>query len=87
MSSDATVMPSWLVASMSVACSIAHSAVRADRDPASAFGSICERRAEMTAKDAPTKKALTRSSRTTSQRDADVLHQESTPSEDRGGSA
>ena len=61
-SSEQTVMPSWLVASMRVACSIAHSAVFAARDPASARGSICERRAEMTANSAPTKKALTTSS-------------------------
>ena len=66
MSSEQTVMPSWLVASMSVACSIAHRAVFAERDPASARGSICERRAEMTANSAPTKKALMTSS-TTSQ--------------------
>ena len=65
-SSEQMVMPSWLVASMSVACSIAHSAVFAARLPASASGSICERRAEMTANSAPTKKALTASS-TTSQ--------------------
>ena len=58
-------MPSWLVASMSVACSIAYSAVLAAREPFSASGSICERRAEMTANSAPTKKAL-KASRTTS---------------------
>ena len=59
-------MPSWLVASMSVACSIAHSAVLRAREPFSASGSICERRAEMTANSAPTKKAFAMSS-TTSQ--------------------
>ena len=57
-SSEQIVMPSWLVASMSVACSIAYSAVFAARDPFSASGSICERRAEMTANSAPTKNAL-----------------------------
>ncbi len=40
MSSEQTVMPSWQVASMRVACSIAHSAVRARAEPASASGSI-----------------------------------------------
>src|SRR5215218_1978551 len=59
-------MPSWLVASISVACSIAHKVVLAALPPAAAFGSICERRAEMTANSAPTKKALPTSS-TTSQ--------------------
>ena len=63
-SSEQTVMPSWHVASMSVACSIAQSAVFAHRDPASARGSICERRAEMTANSAATKKPLTTSSTT-----------------------
>ena len=66
MSSEQMVMPSWLVASMSVACSIAHSVVRAARLPSSARGSIEERRAEMTANSAPTKNALA-ASRTTSQ--------------------
>ncbi len=51
-SSEHTVMPSWVVASISVACSIAHSAVFAARDPVSARGSICERRAEMIANSA-----------------------------------
>ena len=49
---------------MSVACSIAYSAVLAAREPFSASGSICERRAEMTANSAPTKKALNASSTT-----------------------
>ena len=66
MTSEQTVMPSWLVASISVACSIAQSVVFAALLPASARGSICERRAEMTANSAPTKKPLTISS-TTSQ--------------------
>src|SRR5689334_5410389 len=66
MSSEQTVMPSCVVASMSVACSIATSAVLALRLPRSASGSICERRAEMTANSAPTKNAFTRRS-TTSQ--------------------
>ncbi len=56
--SEQTVMPSWLVASMSVACSIAHRVVFAALLPASAFGSICERRAEITANSAPTKKRV-----------------------------
>jgi hypothetical protein len=64
MSSEAIVMPSCVEASMSVACSIAHSAVLANRDPASAFGSICERRAEMIANSAATKNPLTTSSTT-----------------------
>ncbi|MCY1241840.1 hypothetical protein D9M72_547630 [compost metagenome] len=64
--SEHTVMPSWLVASISVACSMAHSVVFAALLPASALGSICDRRAEMTANSAPTKKALTTRS-TTSQ--------------------
>ena len=64
--SEQTVMPSWLVASISVACSMAHSVVLAALLPASALGSICERRAEITANSAPTKKALTTRS-TTSQ--------------------
>ena len=55
-------MPSWLIASIRVACSIAHSAVFALRLPCSASGSICDRRAEMTANSAPTKKALAASS-------------------------
>ncbi len=55
-------MPSWLIASMSVACSIAHSAVFALRRPCSASGSIWDRRAEMTANSAPTKKAFAMSS-------------------------
>src|SRR5215204_1119845 len=59
-------MPSWQVASMSVACSIAQSAVAAGRLPAWALGSICERRAEITANSAPTKNAL-RPRRTASQ--------------------
>ena len=63
-SSEQMVMPSWLVASMSVACSIAYSAVFAAREPFSASGSICERRAEMTANSAPTKNALKASSTT-----------------------
>ena len=50
---------------MSVACSIAQSAVAAGLLPASAFGSICERLAEITANSAPTKNAL-RASKTTS---------------------
>ncbi len=62
--SEQTVMPSWQVASMSVACSIAQSAVVAARLPDSAFGSICERRAEMTENSAPTKKAFSASSTT-----------------------
>ena len=65
-SSEQIVMPSCEVASMSVACSIAYSAVFAEREPLSASGSICERRAEMTANSAPTKNALNASS-TTSQ--------------------
>src|SRR6218665_2166170 len=52
------------MASMRVACSIAHRAVRALRFPASANGSICERRAEMTANSAATKKALPTSNST-----------------------
>ena len=64
--SEHTVMPSWLVASISVACSMAQSVVFAALLPASALGSICERRAEMTANSAPTKNALTTRS-TTSQ--------------------
>ncbi len=63
-SSEATVIPSWLVASIIVACSIAYSVVFAARLPASARGSICERRAEMIANSAATKNALTRSSST-----------------------
>ena len=59
-SSEQTVMPSWLVASIKVACSIAHRVVWAARLPASARGSIWDRRAEMTANSAPTKNALTR---------------------------
>ena len=47
---------------MSVACSMAYSAVFAAREPFSASGSICDRRAEMTANSAPTKKALKASS-------------------------
>ena len=42
-------MPSWLVASIKVACSIAHKVVRAARLPSSARGSIWDRRAEITA--------------------------------------
>ena len=61
-SSEHTVMPSCEVASMSVACSIAYRAVRAERDPRSASGSICERRAEITANSAATKNALKASS-------------------------
>ena len=63
-SSEAAVMPSCVVESMSVACSIAPSAVRAERRPSSASGSTCERRAEMTANSAATKNALTASSST-----------------------
>ena len=37
-SSEQTVMPSWLVASIRVACSIAHSVVLAALLPASASG-------------------------------------------------
>ena len=59
-----TVMPSWLVASIRVACSIAHRAVFAGREPRSALGSICDRRAEITANSAPTKNAFTVSRRT-----------------------
>ncbi len=62
MSSEQTVMPSCVVASMRVACSIAHSVICAALDPCSARGSICERRAEMTANSAATKKALPPSS-------------------------
>ncbi len=40
MSSEQTVMPSWVVASMRVACSIAQSVNCAAFDPASARGSI-----------------------------------------------
>ena len=65
-SSEQMVMPSWLVASMRVACSIAHRVVFADRLPSAARGSIWERRADMTANSAPTKNALPASS-TTSQ--------------------
>ena len=61
-SSEHTVMPSCEVASIRVACSIAYSAVRAERDPRSASGSICERRAEITANSAPTKNAFAASS-------------------------
>jgi hypothetical protein len=57
-SSEQTVMPSWLVASIRVACSIAKSAVCALRLPRSASGSTCDRRAEMTANSAATKNAL-----------------------------
>src|SRR3712207_2997734 len=56
---EQTVMPSWLVASIRVACSMAHSVVFAALLPASALGSICDRRAEMTANSAPTKKPFT----------------------------
>src|SRR6478752_3847474 len=66
MTREQTVMPSWLVASMRVACSMAHSVVLAALLPASARGSIWERRAEMTANSAPTKKPFTKRS-TTSQ--------------------
>ena len=66
MSSEQMVMPSCEVASISVACSIAHSVVRAARLPPSASGSTCERRAVTTANSAPTKKAFAASS-TTSQ--------------------
>src|SRR5215218_6060052 len=59
-------MPSWLVASIKVACSIAHKVERAARLPSSARGSIWDRRAEITANSAPTKNALT-SSKTMSQ--------------------
>ncbi len=51
--SEQMVMPSWLVASIKVACSMAYREVCAARLPASALGSICERRAEMTANSAP----------------------------------
>ena len=57
-SSEQIVMPSCEVASISVACSMAYSAVFAARLPFSARGSICERRAEITANSAPTKKAF-----------------------------
>ena len=57
-------MPSWLVASIKVACSIAYSEVRAALLPASARGSICERRAEITANSPATKKPLRASSTT-----------------------
>ena len=60
-SSEQTVMPSWLVANISVACSIAHSVVFAAPWPASARGSIWDRRAEITANSAATKKAFTMS--------------------------
>jgi hypothetical protein len=66
-------MPSWLMASMSVACSMAHSAVLALRLPFSASGSICERRAEMTANSAPTKNALPASSTNSHARPAQSL--------------
>src|SRR6476661_4365995 len=66
MTREQTVMPSWLVASMRVACSMAQRVVFAALLPASARGSIWERRAEMTANSAPTKKPLTKR-RTTSQ--------------------
>ena len=59
MTNEQTVMPSWLVASINVARSMAHKVVAAARLPAAARGSICERRAEITANSAPTKKALT----------------------------
>ena len=62
--SEQMVMPSWLVASIKVACSIAYSEVCAAVLPASARGSICDRRAEMTANSAPTKKAFKASSTT-----------------------
>src|ERR1700712_1556582 len=65
MSSEHTVMPSCVVASMRVACSIAQSAVLAAREPSSARGSICDRRAEMIENSAATKKALTNSKKTT----------------------
>ena len=63
-SSEQIVMPSCEVASMSVACSMAYSAVFAVFDPRSASGSICERRAEITANSDATKKALKASSTT-----------------------
>ncbi len=63
-------MPSCVVESMRVACSIAPSAVRADRRPSSASGSTWERRAEMTANSAATKNALTASSSTSQNRPA-----------------
>ncbi len=55
------VIPSWVVASMSVACSIAHRAVFAAREPASARGSIWLRRAAMIPNSAKTKNAFTAS--------------------------
>ena len=72
-SSEQIVMPSWQVASMSVACSIAYSAVFAARDPFSASGSICERRAEMTANSDATKNPLNASSTTSHARPAQSL--------------
>jgi hypothetical protein len=60
------VMPSWLVTSIKVACPIAHKVVLAARLPSSARRSIWDRRAEITANSAPTKKPLT-SSKTMSQ--------------------
>jgi len=56
------VIPSCAHASMSETCSMAQSTVLADREPAAASGSICERRADMIANSAPTKKALAASS-------------------------
>ncbi len=53
-----SVMPSWQAASMRVTFSRAHSTVFAGFDPASARGSMRERRADMIANSAPTKKAL-----------------------------
>ena len=72
-SSEQIVMPSCEVASISVACSIAYRAVFAARDPRSASGSICDRRAEMTANSAPTKNALNARSTTSHARPAQSL--------------
>ncbi len=57
-------MPSWFTPMTSEMFSIAVMVVRAIRDPASARGSSCVRRADTRANSAPTKKALPSSSST-----------------------
>ena len=57
------VTPNWAVASIREMCWRAHRAVAALASPASARGSSWERREEVTANSAPTKKALPASRR------------------------